>query len=246
MSDRYGGEALDRGAPVAGEIRIADRGYATAQTWHRFRAAGGADTDFIVRLRWNTVSLLDEAGQPFDLIGWLKSLPADPGFHERQVQVAGPGRRTGPRGGRQACQGPHARAAPCGSEPPALEPLALRLVAQPKPPEATAATLKHLRRQASRKQHTLDPRSEVAAGFVVLATSLPGPAYPAEEVLAAYRLRWQIEIAFKRLKSLLHIDRLRTRTDAGTRCWLHTHLIMALLCDDQSQDLLDIFPSGPR
>ena len=32
-------------------------------------------------------------------------------------------------------------------------------------------------------------------------------------MLAVYRLRWQIELAFKRLKSLLHIDRLPTRTD---------------------------------
>ena len=188
-----------------------------------------------MRLRWNTVRLLDEAGQPFDLIGWLKSLPADPAIHERQVRVAG----SDSAGGQQAKA--RKRAQPCGSEP-----LALRLVAQRKPPEATAATLKHLRRQASRKQNRLDPRSEVAAGFVVLATSLPGDAYPADEVLAAYRLRWQIELAFKRLKSLLHLDRLRTRTDAGTRGGLHTYLILALLCDDQSQDLLDLFPSSAR
>ena len=51
---------------------------------------------------------------------------------------------------------------------------------------------------------------------MVLATSLPGPAYPAEQILAAYRPCWQIELAFKQLKSLLHVDRLRTRTQAGT------------------------------
>lgn len=229
VTDCRGAEGLERGVPVAGEIRIADRGYATAQAWHRFRAAGGPDSDFIVRLRWNTVRLLDETGQPFDLIGWLTGLPTSSAghassaghdiAHEQPVQVVGA------RG---------------------QEPLALRLVARRKTPEAAAATLKHLRRQASRKQNKLDPRSEVAAAFVLLATSLSGDTYPAHEVLAAYRLRWQIELAFKRLKSLLHVGRLRTRTQAGTRCWLHTHLIMALLCDEQSQDLLDAFPSGPR
>ena len=36
----------------------------------------------------------------------------------------------------------------------------------------------------------------------MLATSLPENAYPASEILALYRLRWQIELAFKRLKTL--------------------------------------------
>jgi IS4 transposase len=58
--------------------------------------------------------------------------------------------------------------------------------------------------------------------------------YPAEEVLAAYRLRWQIELAFKRLKSLLHIDKLPACTDLGARSWLYPLLILALLSDDLS------------
>jgi IS4 transposase len=107
------------------------------------------------------------------------------------------------------------------------------------------AAHKRLRQQASRKQTRLDDRSLIAAGFLVLATSLPEAAFPAAEVLAVYRLRWQIELAFKRLKSLLHIDKIRTTTETGARCWLYAHLIVALLCDDLSQDILEFFPSGP-
>lgn len=97
-------------------------------------------------------------------------------------------------------------------------PCPIRLVVQRKSPEALAKSLKDLRRQASRKQHRLDPRSEIAADFMILATSLSETGFPAHEILAAYRLRWQIKLAFKRLKSLLHIDKLRTRTANGTRC----------------------------
>jgi IS4 transposase len=61
-------------------------------------------------------------------------------------------------------------------------------------------------------------------------------------VLAVYRLRWQIELAFKRLKSLLHIDRLPTRTAEASRSWLYAHLILALLCDEISQEFLDSSP----
>ena len=35
-----------------------------------------------------------------------------------------------------------------------------------------------------------DPRSLVAAEYIVVATSLPAEDFPAGEVLAAYRLRW--------------------------------------------------------
>jgi len=79
----------------------------------------------------------------------------------------------------------------------------------------------------------------------VLVTSLPN-TIPAGEICAVYRLRWQIELAFKRLKSLIHIDRLPTRTEPGSLSWLYAHLIMALLTDDMNQEILESFPSGPR
>ena len=75
-----------------------------------------------------------------------------------------------------------------------------------------------------------------------MGTSLPREGYPADEVLAAYRLRWQIELAFKRLKSLLGIDKLPTQTAQASRSWLTAHLIMALLCDETSQAFLAASP----
>jgi IS4 transposase len=77
---------------------------------------------------------------------------------------------------------------------------------------------------------------------MILGTSLPKSGHSAKAVLAAYRLRWQIERAFRRLKSLLHIDRLPTWTERGSRRWLYAHLILALLCDDLSQDFLESSP----
>jgi len=41
-----------------------------------------------------------------------------------------------------------------------------------------------MRQHASRKQHEIDPRSLIAAEYVVLATSLPEEEFPAEQVLA--------------------------------------------------------------
>ena len=218
VTDAKGGEALDRGEPITGEIRIADRGYANAQAWQRFLGERDKRTDFIVRMRWNTVRLVDQEGELFDLVAWLQTQSCESELHEVTVWAQSGKRQT---------------------------PIEIRLIARRKPPEVIAAEHKRLRRQASRKQHTLDPRSLTAAEYLIVATSLPEGEFPAAEVLAVYRLRWQIELAFKRLKSLLHLGKLRTKTEAGTRCWLYAHLIVALLGDDLSQDVLESFPSGP-
>ncbi len=118
----------------------------------------------------------------------------------------------------------------------------MRLIVQRKTPEAAEATRSALRRAAANKGKALDPRSLIAAEFMLLATSLPKSGYSAKAVLAVYRLRWQIELAFKRLKSLLHIDQIPTWTERGSRSWLYAHLILALLCDDLSQDILESSP----
>ena len=80
-----------------------------------------------------------------------------------------------------------------------------------------------------------------SAGFLMILTSLP-PEVTLAEVLQAYRVRWQVELAFKRLKSLLGLDRLPTKCPALARSWLLAHLILALLIDDLSQEVLDSPP----
>lgn len=111
----------------------------------------------------------------------------------------------------------------------------------PLPPDKAATNRKKLKRKASKHQDTFDPRSLIAAGFIVLVTSLPAEI-PAVEICGVYRLRWQVELAFKRLKSLIHIDRLPTRTTAGSLSWLYAHLILLRLTDDICQDILAASP----
>src|SRR4051795_799445 len=217
LTDKHGAEALERGIPLAGEIRIGDRNYARAPVLQRFRAQSGNKADFIVRVGWNAFQLTTPKGKPCDLIEHLGGLPADAQPHEVDLCAA---------------VGPH------------QQPLPLRMIILRKTAEATEATRTALRRAASKKGKQLDPRSLIAAEFMILGTSLPAADYPAGAVLAVYRLRWQIELAFKRLKSLLHIDRLPTRTESGARSWLYAHLILALLGDDLSQDFLDSSPCG--
>jgi hypothetical protein len=167
LTDGHGAEAIDKGAPVAGEIRIGDRNYATAPSLHRFRQQSAGQADFLVRVRWNGFCLHRPDGRDFDLIAHLGTLPNNTVPQEVMVRA-----KVGPLDA----------------------PLPLRLIIQRKSPEATEATRKKLLSEASRKQKTLDPRSLVAAEFMILGTSLPVEGYPAAEILAVYRLRHLIDI----------------------------------------------------
>ena len=115
---------------------------------------------------------------------------------------------------------------------PEWSPLPMRLVVIRKPPEAAARSRERARRASAKNQHRTDPRTLAAADHVLLLTSLPPDLYPPERIGALYRLRWQIELAIKRLKSLLHIDRLPAKDPDLVRSWIMAHLLLALLIDD--------------
>jgi Transposase DDE domain len=110
-------------------------------------------------------------------------------------------------------------------------------------PEVAVRAAKVVHRKRSRRyaQKLLLPLTVRAAGYLMLLTSLP-PSIPAAEVLEAYRLRWRLELAFKRLKSLLGFGRLRAKGGALARSWLPAHLVFALLIDDTAQGLLAVPP----
>jgi hypothetical protein len=76
---------------------------------------------------------------------------------------------------------------------------------------------------------------------MMLATPLPVDI-PADEICAVYRLRWQTELTFKRLKTSLHMDRISTSTEKVSRSWLYPNRIFALLTDDICQEILETSP----
>lgn len=219
VSDVHGAESLRRGPVEAGEIRLADRGYAKAKDLCALLEAGA---DYVTRIGWRSLKLRQSDATAFNLIAALKAMPAAASLVSHEVVVEAGG-QTG--GGQSA-------------------PRALRLLVARKPPEAAAQERRRIRRNASRKQVSPNPNSLIAAGFVMILTSLPGETVPAEEVMALYRLRWQVEIAFKRLKSLLRIGDLRAKGPELARSWIAAHLIAALLLDTMTQDFLDSPPCG--
>lgn len=77
------------------------------------------------------------------------------------------------------------------------------------------------------------------AEVIWILTTLSAAELHPLAVLGLYRLRWQIELFFKRLKSLLHLDTLPSREGPTAKSWMLARLIAAALAQRLVQ------PSGP-
>lgn len=91
-------------------------------------------------------------------------------------------------------------------------------------------TKKKIKRKESKKQYTLSDEAKVFNEYVVLVTTLPDNI-PYEAILELYRFRWQIELFFKRLKSIMDYGELPKRTSDSIISWLNGKLMVALLVE---------------
>jgi hypothetical protein len=111
---------------------------------------------------------------------------------------------------------------------------------------ASAARLakERLRKAACKKGKT--PRAEtleLAEYVFVLAT--PGLAdLDAAQVLELYRARWQVELAFKRLKSLFDVGSVPNRDPKGVRSWIYAKLLAVLLMERLGEESRLFSPWG--
>lgn len=106
-----------------------------------------------------------------------------------------------------------------------------RLIILRKNPEATRQSQKKIRRRASRVQEKVSEESLALAEYFLVWTTLKRREIRTKKVLVLYRCRWQIELSFKRLKSILGIGHLPKKDKAGSRAWLHGKLLIAFLVE---------------
>ena len=86
-----------------------------------------------------------------------------------------------------------------------------------------------IEQEAGRKSRQVKPGTLEMAGYVLVVTTLVET--PAAEVLELYRRRWQIELAFKRLKSLLGLGHLKKTDNSAARAWLQGKVLVACLIE---------------
>ncbi|MGZ9165466.1 MAG: transposase [Anaerolineales bacterium] len=110
------------------------------------------------------------------------------------------------------------------------------------PPEKAEEARRRTRLRHQRKQKPLNENTLFAAGFVLLLTNLPAETWSGQLVLALYRMRWQIELCIKRLKSLLNFDHLRAKDPRLVQTYLLTKILIALLVDDMTNQVSSQYP----
>jgi hypothetical protein len=216
LTDVYGAENLQRLTYQPGDIVMADRYYARPRD---LRPVIDVGAHFIVRTGWNSLRLVQANGESFDLFTAL----AVQVEQENEVKVR-----------------IHE-----GMEASPAEPLMLRLVIRRKDPEQAEAEQKRLLMDAKKRGKQPDPRSLEAAKYILLLTSLPAGVFPPADILALYRFRWQIEMAFKRFKSLAGLDTLPAKNPQLARAWIYARLIVAIIAEQIAGQVPDSSPSGP-
>jgi hypothetical protein len=179
----------------------------------RMAALLAGGADLVVRAGWKSAHWLDAEGGRFDLMAELRAASIR-GLIDRPIWI----RRKGAAA------------------------LALRLVAVRKPASAAAAARRKARRDAQREQYQLSKQTLDAADWVILVTSLRPEEFTTTDVLALYRLRWRIELGFKRLKSLIGLKGPPGTDARSARPHVLAHLLMILLLEP----LTDEFEDSPR
>lgn len=107
--------------------------------------------------------------------------------------------------------------------------IAVRVCAYKKTLAQTLAAQEAIQREATKKHREVKPETIEAAGYVIVLTTLMSPR--AETIMEFYRRRWQVELAFKRLKSLLQLGHLKKIDKDGAKAWLQGKILVACLIE---------------
>ena len=179
----------------------------------RMAAVLEAGADVLVRAGWKGAHWLDGEGKPIDVLAWFRKGAAH-GLIDRPIWIG--------------CKSGSA--------------LRLRLVAIKKPAQAAEAARRKARQDARRGGHQISKGTLAAADWVILITSLDPETFPTADILALYRLRWRIELGFKRLKSLIGLKGPPGMDERSARPYVLADLLIVLLLEP----LIDEFENSPR
>ena len=201
VTDRHVGERFDVGTVAQDEIRLGDRVYARYKDLAAVRDGGA---HYVVRFGARSMRLKDEHDTPLSLCQVCAQAQKN-GIADMDVRIVDT------KGG---------------------DPLAARIVILPLAPEKAEAARRQMRKNM-RKWGSGPPSAQAlaTAGCLMLVTSLPRKDWSCQDILALYRQRWQVELAFKRLKSLLDLERLRAFDADLTFAWVNAVLLVALVLE---------------
>jgi len=157
--------------------------------------------NFVMRLRSKSFNMYDAQDQKIDLLTHLQSL-RDGENIDLTVFVKMTGTESTP----------------------------VRICARKKDKDAIEKSQRKLERKKSRKQESISEDTVTFNNYIVLVTMLPREIL-AEQILELYRWRWQVELYFKRLKSILDFGELPKKRPKSVFAWINGKIMIALLIE---------------
>lgn len=202
------GKRSDQGQALAAaqrlkvnQLQLQDKGFYDAKAWQAAAQQGA----FLLMPLPHSVTLWQTPGpdQPEWLLDLAAALAAST---ENQVawselQVGKPGHRAGP----------------------------LRLVAFRLSPESAGRQRQGLRESMRKQGRTPSARALQLAGWLLLLTNAPALRLPAAMMSYVYRLRWQVELIFRQVKSVLRLDQTESADPHRVQSEIWARLICAVL-----------------
>src|SRR5512140_3357067 len=169
---------------------------------------------FIVRMPFQNIPLVSKTGEKLDILATLRGLGE-----------AVPGETE------------------VGADLPNGTRLPCRLVAMRKTEVATADARDKILADAKRKGRTVTSGALEMAAFVCVLTNLPA-AISAARVLELYAMRWQVEMKFKTLKSILRLADVRSKNPERVQIYIGIKLLTAVLIEQLSEKYDSFRPWG--
>jgi hypothetical protein len=160
-----------------------------------------SDASFVLRLRKNNFKIYDDTGAEINLLQYLQKLEGKNTLDLRVNVNMDKDQQT-----------------------------PIRVCAIRKTEDNIVSTKKRIKDIERRKQTVIAADTKEFNEYIVLVTNLP-ERIPSEQVLELYRLRWQVEIHFKRLKSILDFGELPKRREESVMAWLNGKIMIALLME---------------
>ena len=157
-----------------------------------------------VVVRWHSTALplFTYRGRPFAVLPHLRTLAAT-GMGDWNVYL-------------HPAQGAHVKA---------------RLCAIRKSRQAAEEAKRAILKTASKKQRTVKPETLEYAEYILVITTLNRHQLQPRGVLELYRARWQVEVAFKRLKGIMDLGHLPKQDPESCKAWLYGKMLVAMLVE---------------
>jgi hypothetical protein len=110
--------------------------------------------------------------------------------------------------------------------------------------EAIKLAQEKINREAQKKRRSVKPETLEYAKYVIVFTNFSEASFSDVEVLDWYRTRWQVELVFKRFKSIAQLGHLPKHSDDSSKAWLYGKLFVALLTNKIIEYASTVSPWG--